>query len=191
MNARNRRARMPSASMVVACAALIVALAQPSYAAVSQLVPNHSVGTIQLKAASVGTAELKKNAVNSTKVRDFSLRRWDFRVGDIPRGPAGPRGRPGVVGDITLRHAAVTVPASGVPANGLYTTRAIQVRCASGERAISGGTTWSSDENGEELVTVYSRPLIEDGKLVGWRGRGGSDFSADRVFTVQVLCAPA
>jgi len=160
--------------MVVACAALIVALAQPSYAAVSQLVPNHSVGTIQLKAASVGTAELKKNAVNSTKVRDFSLRRWDFRVGDI-----------------TLRHAAVTVPASGVPANGLYTTRAIQVRCASGERAISGGTTWSSDENGEELVTVYSRPLIEDGKLVGWRGRGGSDFSADRVFTVQVLCAPA
>jgi hypothetical protein len=65
----------------------------------------------------------------------------------------------------------------------------IQVKCQPGERAISGGTSWSTDNDGEELTTVYSRPLIENGKPVGWRARGGSDIGEDRVFTVEVLCA--
>ena len=73
--------------------------------------------------------------------------------------------------------------------NGLYVTRTVQVRCESGERALSGGTSWSSDANDEELVTIYSRPVMEAGKAVGWRARGGSDIATDRIFTVQVLCA--
>ncbi len=162
------RLRWPSPAMVVACVALAVALAPASYA-VSQLVP----------ADSVGTPQLQKDAVTSNKVRDFSLRRWDFKKGELQ----------GLVGDLTLRQSSIAVPAGPVAHNGLYLTRVIQVKCHAGERAISGGTSWNSDDDGEELITVYSRPVIENGVPVGWRARGGSDIGAARVFTVEVLCA--
>jgi hypothetical protein len=179
MKLRHARLRLPSPAMVVACIALTAALAPASYATVKQLMPRNSVGT----------AQLRTNSVTSDKVRDFSLRSWDFKRGDIPRGPAGPQGPPGVVGDIKLRESSTTVPAGAEAGNGLYVTRAIQIRCESGERAIAGGSSWSSDANEEELITVYSHPLVENGKPVGWRARGGSDIGSDRIFTVQVLCA--
>jgi hypothetical protein len=170
------RLRRPSPAIVVACIALAVALAPASYATVSQLLPEGSVGSLQLK----------DDAVNSNKVRDFSLRRWDFKKSDFPRVPTGGR----LLGDITRHQASIAVPAGPVAGNGLYVTRVVQVRCQPGERALSGGTSWSSpDANEEELMTVYSKPLIEHGKPVGWRARGGSDENEDHVFTVEVLCA--
>jgi hypothetical protein len=169
MKALRVRLRRPSPALVIACIALMAALAPASYATVSQILPQQSVGTSQLK----------PNAVTSNKVRDFSLRKWDFKKSDLP----------GLVGDMTLRQSSITVPAGPVAGNGLYVTRVIQVKCQPGERAISGGTSWSTDNDGEELTTVYSRPLIENGKPVGWRARGGSDIGEDRVFTVEVLCA--
>ena len=171
--------RRPTPAMVVACIALIAALTPTSYAAVaSQLVPKDSVGA----------AQLRKNSVTSDEVRDFTLRAWDFKRGTLPRGPAGPQGPPGVIGDVSVRQSSTTVPAAS-PGNGLYVTRAVQIKCESGERAIAGGANWSSDRNEEELVTVYSHPVMENKKAVGWRARGGSDMNADRIFTVQVLCA--
>jgi hypothetical protein len=119
------------------------------------------------------------DAVTSNKVRDFSLRKWDFKKGDLQ----------GLGGDVTLRQSSIAVPAGPVAHNGLYLTRVIQVKCHPGERAISGGTSWDSDKDGEELITVYSRPVIENGVPVGWRARGGSDLGAARVFTVEVLCS--
>jgi hypothetical protein len=169
MKALHVRLRRPSPALVIACVALMAALAPASYATVSQILPQQSVGTSQLK----------PNAVTSNKVRDFSLRKWDFKKSDLP----------GLVGDMTLRQSSITVPAGPVAGNGLYVTRVIQVKCQPGERAISGGTSWSTDNDGEELTTVYSRPLIENGKPVGWRARGGSDIGEDRAFTVEVLCA--
>jgi hypothetical protein len=163
------RLRRPSPAMVIACIALTVALAPASYATVSQLVPAESVGTVQLKG----------DAVTSNKVRDFSLRRWDFKKGDLQA----------LGGDVTLRQSSIAVPAGPVAHNGLYLTRVIQVKCHPGERAISGGTSWDSDKDGEELMTVYSKPVVESGVPVGWRARGGSDLGAARVFTVEVLCA--
>jgi hypothetical protein len=74
--------------MVVACLALLVSLTGTSVAAVSQLVPRNSVGTPQLKS----------NAVNSSKVRNGSLLRADFRRGQIPAGPTGPPGPAGAAG---------------------------------------------------------------------------------------------
>jgi hypothetical protein len=179
--------RRPSPAMIVACAALAVALGGTSYATVSERLARNSVGTLQLRNNAVTPAKIRDNAVTSAKVRDFSLRLWDFKRGDIPKGPAGPAGPAGVVGDMVARDASTTVP--GNIANGLYVTRAIQRRCDPGERAIAGGSSWSSDVNEEELITVYSRPLVENGKPVGWRARGGSDQKDDRIFTVEVLCA--
>jgi hypothetical protein len=169
------RLRRPSPAIVIACIALAVALAPASYATVSQLLPESSVGTLQLK----------DDAVTSNKVRNFSLRRWDIKQSDFPHVPTVAD----LLGDITLRQASATVPAGPVAGNGLYVTRAVQVRCQPGERAISGGTSWVKDANEEELTTVYSMPLVENGKLVGWRARGGSDEDKDHVFTVYALCA--
>lgn len=175
--------KRPSPAMVVACIALTLSLAGTSYA------------TVSLARNSVGTMQLRDNAVTSKKIRDFSLRQWDFKRGQLPHGPAGPpgpagpQGPPGAtVAALTMHEGSVTVPANAA-GNGLYATRAISVRCLAGSYAVAGGTTWSDDRDDTELITVYSRPIMEARRAVGWRARGGSDMNAAATFTVQVLCA--
>jgi hypothetical protein len=97
----------------VALLALFVALGGTSYAVAS------------LPANSVGTKQLRKNAVNSTKVKNGSLRRLDFsgttarqlkgEKGDEgprgetgPQGGTGPQGQPGTPG--TARAYARIIP---------------------------------------------------------------------------------
>lgn len=83
--------------MAVACIALAVALGGTSYAAIT------------LPANSVGAKQLKKNAVNSSKVKDFSLVRNDFKRGILLKGNQGDKGDKGDTG----------VP--GTPATRLFT----------------------------------------------------------------------
>jgi len=81
--------RRPSAATVIALIALAVALGGTSYAATS--LPRNSVGTLQLKS----------NAVTSTKVKNGSLLKRDFKRGQLPAGaigPTGPAGAPGPAG---------------------------------------------------------------------------------------------
>jgi hypothetical protein len=174
------RVRAPrlSPAMVVACTALAISLGGTSYAA------------INLPRNSVGTAQLKNNSVTSNKIPNFSLRLWKFKKGELPRGPAGPPGSPGKLGPLTRREASVSVPANKAR-DGIYATRAVQIRCGPGEIALAGGTSWSTDRNTDELVTAYSRALMDGGRAVGWRARGGSDINSDRVFNVEVLCMNA
>jgi hypothetical protein len=98
---RRVRGFRPSAAMVIACIALLVALTGTSVAAVSQLVPRNSVGPNQLRTGAVTRPKLRNNAVDTTKVANRSLRAVDFAAGQIPAGPpgaagaAGPQGPPG------------------------------------------------------------------------------------------------
>jgi hypothetical protein len=71
---------------VTASLALFMTLGGVGYAA-SQL-PNNSVGTPQLKA----------NAVTSSKVKNGTLLRKDFKAGQIPAGPKGATGATGPAG---------------------------------------------------------------------------------------------
>lgn len=71
---------------VVAYLGLFIALGGVSYAAIT------------LPDKSVGTRHLKKNAVVSSKVKNGSLLRNDFRAGQVPRGPAGATGPTGATG---------------------------------------------------------------------------------------------
>jgi hypothetical protein len=82
--------RRPSPALVVACVALFVALAGTGVAAVVALVPNNSVGTVQLR----------NNAVVSAKVKDHSLAAKDFANGQLPAGPPGATGATGPAGPI-------------------------------------------------------------------------------------------
>jgi hypothetical protein len=85
--------------MVVACIALLVALAGTGAAAVAQLVPKNSVGTAQLKRNAVTSRKLAPNAVRSAHVADGSLLAVDFKPGQIPAGPKGDKGDKGEKGD--------------------------------------------------------------------------------------------
>ena len=77
----------PSPALVVACLALLVALSGVGVAA-TLAVPRNSVGTVQLR----------NNAVISSKVKNGSLLRADFKSGQLPAGPAGPAGAAGPAG---------------------------------------------------------------------------------------------
>jgi len=70
-------------SNAVAYLALMVALGGTSYAA------------IRLPANSVGPKQIKRNAVNTSKVKNRSLRAADFAAGQLPAGPVGPQGPAG------------------------------------------------------------------------------------------------
>ncbi len=82
-------AKRLSYANITATLALFLVLGGGAYAAAT------------LPANSVGTAQLKTNAVTSPKVLDGSLLAADFRAGQIPPGPQGPRVRrvrPGLPG---------------------------------------------------------------------------------------------
>jgi hypothetical protein len=125
---RIRLTKPPSPAMVVACIALLVALAGTGAAAVTAL-PRLSVGTAQLKA----------NAVTSAKVKNFSLLRSDFRRGQIPagptgaRGPQGPPGPAGTAGVAALERRDVLTPTSSA------NVKTISAVCPTGKKVIGGG----------------------------------------------------
>jgi hypothetical protein len=83
---RRIRPRLTYAN-VIATLALFLALGGGAYAAFK--LPRNSVGSQQIKA----------NAVSSSKVKDGSLLAGDFKTGQIPAGPRGLQGSPGLNGD--------------------------------------------------------------------------------------------
>jgi hypothetical protein len=111
--------------------ALFIALSGTAYAAT---LPRNSVGTPQLKKDAVTTKKLKNgevrradigpDAVNAARVKDFSLTASDFKLGQLPAGPQGPKGDPGAT-NLRVRKAAGFNQAT--------------VECQPGERATGGG----------------------------------------------------
>ena len=190
--------RRPSPAMVVASLALLVALGGTSMAAATQLARN-SVGTPQLKDAAVSNPKIKNNAVNSAKVANKSLLRSDFAPGQLPAGPTGPQGPAGpagptgaagpagVIGAITVRTNGVTV--DGGTENGQYNSSRVTRLCEGNERAISAGTSWSTDAAGRELMTGEIEPMLNaQSQVIGFLAVGLNDSGTDSTFTVHVLC---
>lgn len=192
----------PSPAMIVASMALLVSLGGTSFAAATQLAKN-SVGTAQLKSNAVTNPKIKNNAVNSAKVANRSLLRTDFAPGQLPAGPtgpqgpagpagaagpAGPAGPAGVIGAITDRTQSVVVD-GGVAANSEYNSARVTSLCQANERAISGGTDWSTDAAGRELMTGELEPLKNaQGQIIGFLAVGLNDSGTDSTFTVHALC---
>ncbi len=191
--------RRPSPAMVVACLALLVALGGTGMAAATQLARN-SVGTPQLKDSAVSNPKIKNNAINSAKVAARSLLRSDFAPGQLPAGPTGPQGPagptgaagaagpPGVIGAITVRTSSKLVD-GGTAENGAYNSERVTAMCQGNERAISGGTSWSDDAAGRELMTGELEPQLNaQNQVVGFLGVGLNDSGNNSTFTVHALC---
>ena len=57
------------------------------------------------------------------------------------------------------------------------------------ERAISGGTDWSTDASGRELMTGELEPLKNpQGQVIGFLAVGLNDSGTASTFTVHALC---
>jgi hypothetical protein len=88
--------------------------------------------------AGVATAELmgddavKSSSITGEDVKDGSLTRADF--GGSVRGPAGPRGRPGIVAARLERVSTFANSGGGSPSEGHAVAR-----CPAGKRVIGGG----------------------------------------------------
>jgi hypothetical protein len=140
----------PSPALVVACIALLAALAGTSVAAVNQLAPNSvatssirnsavttpklnngAVTTAKLKDAAVGRNKIANNAINGAKVANGSLQAADFAAGQLPAGAKGDKGDPGAPGPsnayATFLDGPTAVPAAlatlkslNIPQGGSY-----------------------------------------------------------------------
>jgi hypothetical protein len=178
-----RRLR-PSPAMVVACIALLFAMTGAGYAA-GMLGPN-----------TVGTKQLKKNAVISTKVKNGSLLRADFKSGQIPAGPQGPAGpagpagaagaagAPGAQGPPGPVHldynvtAAIPNPA-GTQSSGIAT-------CDTGMYATGGGVSTTGFFSANQEVNMSS-PSGNNAWVAYVDNRG----AAAQTFRVYVICTDA
>jgi hypothetical protein len=176
--------RRPSGGMLVGLTALFVALGGTGYAAM--VLPAHSVGTRQLK----------RNAVISSKVRDFSLLRRDFKRGQLPRGPQGPAGPRGPAGP-----QGATGPAGPAGASALSSVPSGQtIRGAIGSDFHAFDA--SASDFGVDATFPIPAPVgVSDSdvfvNVAGWQDAGGqtapttTDTSAGCTGTPSNPTAPA
>jgi hypothetical protein len=124
---------------VIATTALVVAVlaATPIGEAAGRLVlPNNSVGAVQIK----------KSAVTGLKVKNGTLMAADFKPGQLPAGPQGPKGEAGPQGPKGDNGAVgapglselqrVEGPQETVPPAGIAVATAT---CPVGKKAVGGG----------------------------------------------------
>jgi hypothetical protein len=96
----------PSAALVVASLALLVALGETGWATLSQLAPR-SVGTAQLKAGAVTGPKVRNGAITSAKIRNGSITRRDLGPSARIAGPRGRQGPAGPAGSVSKLWAVV------------------------------------------------------------------------------------
>jgi hypothetical protein len=142
--------RRPSAALVIAIVALIVALAGGAEAA-KRFLPK----------GSVLTKSIHFGAVTSSKVRDRSLLEKDFKEGQLPAGPRGAQGDTGPPG------ASAFVPvASGETIRGVI-----------GADYHDFGTTTGTDFGIDTTMPIpAANPLADTDVFVnvdGWLGAAG------------------
>ncbi len=90
--------RRPSPSMAVSIMALLVASTGTSYAAGligSDDIKNNSIQSTDVKDGSLKGGDIKGDSIGSNKIRNGSLKSKDFKAGQLPAGATGPAGPAG------------------------------------------------------------------------------------------------
>jgi hypothetical protein len=166
---------------IIATAALVVAV-------LAATPVGQAAGRLALGKSSVGTAQLKKNAVTSAKVKNHSLLAADFKTGQLPAGPqgpkgdAGPQGPRGIMGTVQ-RYA----PIESVPANGTASSTAW---CNQGEIATGGGGVTYDGAGVVFLTTSAPAPGAVSGKpFSGWGVAVRNTSGSPQDFHAYVVCA--
>jgi hypothetical protein len=136
-------------ALAMSASALVVAVlgATPVGHAVVSALPRNSVGPVQLKRNAVGPQKLAPNAVRSGHILDGSLLAADFKAGQIPAGPKGDPGSPGV-------SERQIVTANGPTDSSSSKTWLAQ--CPAGKVVVGGGGTIAGSTTG--IAIIASRP---------------------------------
>jgi len=202
------RRLVPSPSMAVACAALVIALGGTSYAALK--LPSNSVGASQIKRNAVSTAEIKSNAVNGTKVRDDSLTGADINestlqlpAASVPNkvaaagradsaavaDNAGNAGNAGHANSSAAIDAINYVPQAGsvgAAANAETPTSATATATCPGGQRVTGGGVRLDDTGDVSVKETY--PATAN----SWKATvENADTAAARTFSVIAVCVPS
>jgi len=175
-----RSFRRPSAAMVVACIALLVALGGTSYATVLQ-VPRNSVGTPQLQRNAVKASKIAPDAVRTGHVLDGSLLVADFKAGQIPQGPKGDKGDKGGTGATGVSAYEV------VQSNLTFTNQFVgsrNVSCPSGKKAVGGGA-FTSPQSSTGPWLVGSLPTAGG---AGWIAHWSHPTQSTWTSIVYAIC---
>ena len=101
-----------------------------------------AIGDALLPANSVGRAQLKSDAVTGAKVANGTLRRVDFRGGELPAGQQGPKGERGEQGQRGEQGAPGVIGYESVEASTGYTSvspKQMTVMCPPGKKLVGGG----------------------------------------------------
>ncbi len=186
----------PSAALVVATLALLVALGETSWATLSQLAPR-SVGTPQLKTGAVTTAKVRNGAITSAKIRNGSITRSDLGPSARIAGPRGRQGPAGPAGSVSklwavstsagaLNRSAGTVSSARVGV-GQYEVIFNQDISNCVYVASVGGFIDISNAAGQQGFAVVGKKAgTANGVRVNTRSQTGA--AADRSFHLVVVC---
>ena len=178
------RRHRPSPAMAVAVLALFVALGGTSYSAIT--LSKNSVKSRHIAQGEVKRSDIARGAVNSARVRDFTLVANDFKPGQYPVGPQGPKGDPGAPGATNVR----VRKAAGFDE--------VTAHCEPGERATGGGAhsvngfIWASAPAANPSVIHTVAPLELQGYTpTSWTAAadGAEPPGTPADVTVWVVCA--
>lgn len=153
------RGRRPSPSLLISCVALALAfgaLAGTAFSGGSRVpgkggvkasdIAKNAIKAGKIKAGAVTRPKLAGNSVTGAKLANNAVTEAKLANGAVTDAK---------LGTIVERTGTVTLPADAVPGDGLVTSDAGNVDCASGERVIGGGFSYTGAIN-TPLVAIRS-----------------------------------
>jgi hypothetical protein len=161
---------------VIACIALVFALAGTGYATVLQVPRN-----------SVGTAQLKNSAVTTAKVKNRSLLRADFAAGQLPAGPRGPAGPAGATGPAGPAGLSGLERVESTSTSTSVTPKTQTTTCPTGKRLLGGGVRL----NPYLTQLVVQQAFPDNDNVYRATVREVSATAANWSITVFAVCANA
>jgi hypothetical protein len=197
----------PSPALLIACAALFVALGGTSFALPgrnrvdrndlranvvgARNIKNAAVRRRHIKEFAVGRRQLANAAVRTRKLRDSAVTNSKIQTGAVnalkiaPGSVIGPK-----LGAVIVRTATspLTADADGTSNGGAVGIATATVQCGTGERLLSGGARWVTNNTPETTKQLFLRESHPSGN--GWRAVGNVDFGAQgqAQLQVQVVC---
>ncbi len=173
---RQRLKKLPHPATIIASFALLVALTGTGVAAVSAIPRN-----------SIGTAQLKNSSVTSSKVKNFTLLRADFKPGQIPAGPTGARGPQGPAGPAGAPGIAALERQDVVTTTTNVNVKTISAVCPTGKRVIGGGARVTGA--GASRVSINEAFPDSDGTKFNGVAREVTATALTWALQVYAMCA--